>query len=89
MVAFDVKRRMLTLFPVLPKPEVVFNGQTVADRSIYCIKVEKEVGYCEFINAVSVIFLLPVSAYALVGFFYRLLPSFAPYIPSLDRYGRV
>ena len=39
-VAFDVKRRLPTLFPVLPKPEVVFNGQTVVDRFIYCIKVE-------------------------------------------------
>ena len=39
-VAFHVKRRSLTLFPVLPKPEVVFNGKTVADKTIYCIKVE-------------------------------------------------
>jgi len=66
-VAFDVKRRSLTLFPVLPKPEVVFNGQTVADRSIYCIKVEKEVGYREFVYAVSAIFLLPVWPEMAVG----------------------
>jgi len=26
------------------KPEVGFSGQTVADKSIYCIKVEREVG---------------------------------------------
>jgi len=32
--AFDVKRRSLALFLVLPKPEVVFNGQTMADRTI-------------------------------------------------------
>jgi len=38
-VAFDVKRRSLTLFPFLPKPEVVFNGQMAAGRSIYCIQV--------------------------------------------------
>ena len=50
-VTFDVERRTLTLFPVLPKPEVVFNSQTVADRIIYCIKVEQEVRYCEFIMA--------------------------------------
>jgi len=43
------------------------DGQTVANRSIYCIKVEKEVGYFESINAVSAIFLFPVSAYALAG----------------------
>jgi len=42
-VMFDVKRCSMTLFPVLPKPEVVFSGQTVAERTIYCIKVEKEV----------------------------------------------
>ena len=30
-VTFDVKRRSLTLLPVLPKQVVVFNGQTVAD----------------------------------------------------------
>jgi len=62
MVAFDVKRRFPTLFPVLPKPEVVFNGQTVADRTIHCIKVEQEVGYCEFVYVVSAILLLPVWA---------------------------
>jgi len=39
-VSFDVKRRSVSLLPFLVKPEVVFNGQTVADRSIYCIKVE-------------------------------------------------
>jgi len=39
-VVFDVKRRSLTLFPALPEPEVVFNGKTVADMTIYCIKVE-------------------------------------------------
>jgi len=39
-VAVDVKRRLLTLFPVLPKLEVVFNSQTVADRTTYCTKVE-------------------------------------------------
>jgi len=32
-VSFDVKRRSLMLFPVLRKPEVVFNGQTVVNRS--------------------------------------------------------
>ena len=61
-VSFDVKRYSATLLLVLVKPEVVFNGQTVADRSIYCIKVEKEVGYREFVYAVSAIFLLPVWA---------------------------
>ena len=46
----------------------------MADSSInYCLKVEKEVEYCEFMNAVSAIFLLPVSAYALAGL---LLSSF-------------
>jgi len=34
---FDVKRRSLTLFPLLPKPEVVFNGQTVADIGPYIV----------------------------------------------------
>jgi len=33
-VAFDVKRRSLMLFALLPKPEVVLNGQMVEDRSI-------------------------------------------------------
>ena len=36
-VVFDVKRRSLTLFPLLPKPEVVFNGQTVADIGPYIV----------------------------------------------------
>jgi len=35
---FDVKCRSLMLFPVLPKPEVVFNGQTVADSFIVVLK---------------------------------------------------
>jgi len=42
------------------RPEVAFNGQTVVDTSIYCIKVESEVGYCELVYVVSAIFLLPV-----------------------------
>jgi len=49
-----------------------FNGQSVTDRSIYCITIEYEVGYCEFVYAVSAIFLLPFPAYALVG--HRLSP---------------
>ena len=65
----------------MPKPEVVFVGKTVADGTIYCIKVEQEVGYCELVYAVSAIFLLPVSVYVLVG---RLvspaLQSLAPFI---------
>jgi len=44
------------------RPEVVLSGQTVVDTSIYCIKVEQEVGYCEFVYVVSAIFLLPVWA---------------------------
>jgi len=60
--SFDVKPRSPTLFPVLRKPEVVFNGQTVADRSIHCIKVEQEVEYCDFVYAVSAVFLLPIWA---------------------------
>jgi len=39
-VVFDVKLRSLTLFPVFSKPEVVFNGQMVADNIVCCIKVE-------------------------------------------------
>jgi len=49
------------------RPKVVFSGQTVAHRSIYCIKVEREVVYNEFVYAVSDIFVLPVFAYTLVG----------------------
>jgi len=56
MVAFDVKRRSTTPFPVLPKPEVIFNGQTVADMTIYCMKVEWEVKYSEFVYAVFAYF---------------------------------
>ena len=43
-----------------------FSGQTVTDRFIYCTKLEQEFKYCEFVYAVSAIFLLPVSAHALV-----------------------
>jgi len=57
-VAFDVKRRSTTLFPVLPKPEVIFNGLTVADRTICRTNVE----YYEFVYVVSAIFVLPVWA---------------------------
>jgi len=39
-LVFDVKRRLLAQFPVLPKPEVVSNGQMVEDRYIYSNKVE-------------------------------------------------
>jgi len=39
-IASDLKRRSPTLFPVSPKLEVVFNGETVTDRTIYRIKVE-------------------------------------------------
>jgi len=35
IVSFDVKRRSATLFP--PKPEVVFNGQTVAQIGPYIV----------------------------------------------------
>ena len=59
------------------------------DMSICFIKVEQEVGYCEFVDAVSAIFLPPVWAYTLVR--RRLAPflqSLAPVIASLDRYGR-
>ena len=59
-VLLDVDRRLMTSFPVLLRPEVVSSGQTVAARSIYCIEVEQEVGYCEFVYAVSAIFLFPV-----------------------------
>jgi len=38
-VSLEVKRRSAALLPVLMKPKAVFNRQTVADRSIYCIKV--------------------------------------------------
>jgi len=38
--AVDAKRHSLTLFPVLLKREVVFNGHMVEDRYIYCIKVK-------------------------------------------------
>jgi len=58
MVMFDVKWRSLTLFSVLPTPEVVFNSQMVAEMSTYCIKVEQDVRYCEFVYAVSAMFLL-------------------------------
>jgi len=74
------------------KPEVVFRGQTVLDNfmSIDCIRVEYEVGYCDFVHTVSAIFLLPVSAYTLIG---RRLSHFlqylAPDVASLDRDGRV
>ena len=56
---------MMTSRPVSTRPEIVLCSQSVVDRSI---KVEYEVRYCEFVYAVSAIFLglLPVSAYALV-----------------------
>ena len=63
------------------RPEVVLSRETVVNTSVYCIKVEQEVGYCEYVYAVSAIFLLPVSVYVLVG---RLvspaLQSLAPFI---------
>ena len=70
-LAFDVKCRSLMLFLVLPKPEVVFNSQTMADRMIYSTEVQQEVWYCEF-YVVSTIFLLPVLSQALVR--HRLSP---------------
>jgi len=42
------------------RPEVVFDSQTVVDTST----IELDVGYGEFLYAVSVIFLLLVSGYA-------------------------
>ena len=44
-----------------------FGGQTVVDTSICSIKVEWEVGYREFVYAVSTIFLLPVWPEMAVG----------------------
>ena len=85
-VTFDIKQRSPTLFPVLRKPDVVTNDQTAAGRSIYCIKVEHEVGYCEFVYAVSDIFLLPVSAYALVG---RLLSPFCNLLRQISHLSTV
>jgi len=41
-VAFDVKRRLPTLFPVLPKPEVVFNSQSVVGP--YIVLYESRIG---------------------------------------------
>jgi len=55
-VTLDVKRRSLTLFPVLLKPEIVFSFQMVADI------FELEVGYCGLVYVVSAIFPLPVWA---------------------------
>ena len=73
-------------FCFFPKPEAVFSDHAVKDRSIYCIKV----GYCEFVYALSSIFLLPVAAYALVEILLSLyLQSLAPDIASLDRCGRI
>jgi len=42
------------------RPDVVFDSQTVVDTST----IELDDGYCEFLYAVSVIFLLLVSGYA-------------------------
>ena len=39
----------------------------MADRSVYCIEVEQEVGYRKFVYAVSAIFLLPVWPQIAVG----------------------
>jgi len=47
--------------------EVVFSGQTVVAWFTYCIKVEYDVGYCEFVYVVSGIFLLPVWRETAVG----------------------
>jgi len=46
-----------------------FSGQMVVDTSIYCIKVEYEVGYREFVYAVSAIFILPVWPEMAVGYY--------------------
>jgi len=47
-VAFRDKRRLLTLFPILPKLEVVFNDQMVEDRSIFILLLISQVnsGMC-------------------------------------------
>jgi len=39
-VMFDIKRCSLMLFPVLPKLEVVFDGQMVSRSTVYFIEVE-------------------------------------------------
>ena len=39
-VLLDVKRDLMSPFPVAPRPEVVSSVQTVAVRSVYYIKVE-------------------------------------------------
>jgi len=57
----------MTSLPVSPRQDVVSGGQTVAVRSICCTKVEYEAGYCEFVYAVSAIFLLPVWPETAVG----------------------
>ena len=39
-VLLDATRHLMTSLLVSPRPEVLSSGQTVAVRSIYCIKVE-------------------------------------------------
>jgi len=62
----------------------------VVDTSIYCIEVQLEVGYSEFVYAVTAISISGLG----VGVVGRRLPPFflqslAPDISFLDRYGLV
>ena len=69
-VFLDVERGhrgLMTSFPVARRPEVVSGGPTVAVRSLYCINVEWEVVCCEFVDAVSAIFPLPVGPETAIG----------------------
>jgi len=70
-VEFDVKRHSLTLLPVLPKSEVVFNGQTVADRTIYCIKSNKKSGTASSLCGFRRISTSRLGIGAIVGVVYR------------------
>ena len=69
---------------MLPKPEVVVNGEAISNRSLYCVTVEYEVQYYEFVYAVSAILLLPISAYTLVGLLLSLFCSFLRQISRLS-----
>jgi len=66
-VSFDDNRRSLTLFPVLLKAAVVFTVRRWQIGQYVVPKLNTKSGTAiEFVYAVSAIFLLPVSVYALL-----------------------
>jgi len=83
-IAFDVKRRLPTPYLVLRKPEVVFDGQTVAGGSYIVLKSTRKSGTANSFMWFPPHSYLRFRVHASWPSFIAFLQSIAPEIASLD-----